>query len=231
MKPDQIILDLFPVTTLRRVSLSTFYVLCPCCESRVDAFPTGNDSNSNPARGLAICPLCEMSFDYSDKDVRQTEDEPPPFVSMADDLYRSSPATTSSHSLISQKADDMDPNQTFADMFNAMCVHDNETARELALALKSWLAKGGFYPNQHTPETVDSYLASILLRTSEPQDQQPPFSLVCWYCDAGQGNTTEEQAMEEGWTEIEPAPQLLQSNYLGICPDCRPRREADLQAF
>jgi hypothetical protein len=74
MKPTQIIPDLFPPKTLRGGSLSTFYVLCPCCESRVDAFPVGSDPKSTPARSMAVCELCEMSFDYTDKDVRQTED-------------------------------------------------------------------------------------------------------------------------------------------------------------
>ena len=72
MNLNQTILDLFPVTTLRRASLSTFYVVCPCCESRVDAFPTGSDH----ARNLVVCELCDSSFDDTDKHIRQTEDEP-----------------------------------------------------------------------------------------------------------------------------------------------------------
>lgn len=72
MDSNQTILDLFPVTVLRGASLSTFYVPCPCCESRADAFPTGSDH----ARNLVVCELCDSSFDYTDKDIRQTEDEP-----------------------------------------------------------------------------------------------------------------------------------------------------------
>ena len=72
MDSNQTHLDLFPVTVLRGASLSTFYVLCPCCDSRVDAFPTGSDH----ARNLVVCELCDSCFDYTDKDIRQTEDEP-----------------------------------------------------------------------------------------------------------------------------------------------------------
>lgn len=72
MDLNQTALDLFPFQTCRRASVSTFYVLCPCCESRIDAFPTGSDH----ARNLVVCELCDSSFDYTDKDIRQTEDEP-----------------------------------------------------------------------------------------------------------------------------------------------------------
>jgi hypothetical protein len=72
MDLNQTAFDLFPFKTCRRASVSTFYVLCPCCESRIDAFPTGSDH----ARNLVVCELCDSSFDYTDKDIRQTEDEP-----------------------------------------------------------------------------------------------------------------------------------------------------------
>lgn len=121
----------------------------------------------------------------------------------------------------------MDPNQTFTEMFEAMRALDDKTARELALALQAWLANGGFYPNDHTPEAVNSYLASVLRRTNDSQAEELPFSLVCLYCDAGEGIATEEEAIDEGWVEIEPVPQLLQANYLGVCLDCRNRHEAE----
>jgi hypothetical protein len=56
----------------------------------------------------------------------------------------------------------MDPNQTFLDMFAAMKSGDFATARELALGLKEWFAKGGFYPHQYTPEAMHAYTASVL---------------------------------------------------------------------
>jgi hypothetical protein len=30
-----------------------------------------------------------------------------------------------------------------------------------------------------------------------------------------------EQAMAEGWSDIDYAPDLPMANYLGLCPDCR----------
>lgn len=52
-------------------------------------------------------------------------------------------------------------------------------------------------------------------------DPEPVFTLVCCECDAGMDILTEEQAIAEGWTGIEPAPHLPQANYCGLCPDCR----------
>ncbi len=115
----------------------------------------------------------------------------------------------------------MDPHQTFLDMFQAMKDEDHATARELAQALQCWFAKGGFYPDEYSPEAMHCYIASVLRRTAGHRKPELPFSLVCSDCDAGEGIATEEEAMDEGWTEIEPAAQLPQANYLGICPDCR----------
>jgi hypothetical protein len=60
----------------------------------------------------------------------------------------------------------MDPNQTYFEMCEAMREGDYETARALALALKRWLASGGFYPGQLTPDSINAYLATILSRTA-----------------------------------------------------------------
>ncbi|MEK6258007.1 MAG: hypothetical protein AABP62_05245 [Planctomycetota bacterium] len=114
----------------------------------------------------------------------------------------------------------MDPNQTFLDMFQAMKDEDNATARELAFALKCWFAKDGFYPSQHSPEATDIYITSVLRRTAADRQPEPPFSLVCYECDAGEGIVTEEEAMEEGWTEIEFARHQPQANFIGFCPEC-----------
>jgi len=114
----------------------------------------------------------------------------------------------------------MDPNQTFLDMFEAMKANDFETARELALALKDWFAKGGFYPHQFTPQAMHAYLASVLRRTAG-HGPEPVFSLVCRHCDAGGDIASEEQAIGEGWSEIEPAFALPNANFCGLCPDCQ----------
>lgn len=119
----------------------------------------------------------------------------------------------------------MDPNQTFLDMFEAMKNEDFETARELALALQNWFAKGGFCPPKFTRRAMQTYIDSVLRGTSG-RGHEPVFSLICQHCDAGQGITTEELAIAEGWSEIEPAFDLPKANHSGICPDCRKTEEA-----
>lgn len=48
-----------------------------------------------------------------------------------------------------------------------------------------------------------------------------PFTLVCYECDAGDGIDSHAQAVAEGWTSIDYAPDLPMANYVGLCPDCR----------
>jgi hypothetical protein len=48
-----------------------------------------------------------------------------------------------------------------------------------------------------------------------------PFTLVCLHCDAGMDIDSHEQAIAEGWTDIDYAPDLPMANYVGQCPDCR----------
>ncbi len=114
----------------------------------------------------------------------------------------------------------MDPYQTYLAMFEAMQTNDHETARELAFALHDWIAKGGFCPDQVTLAAMQVAIHSVLRRTDR-QLAEPAFSLTCRECDAGEDVETEEQAIALGWTEIEPAFDLPQANYCGLCPDCR----------
>ena len=116
----------------------------------------------------------------------------------------------------------MDPNQTYSELLEAIRTQDHETARELATALRQWLLKGGFYPAQYSFDAVNHTVAVVL----DSVEGKLPFSLTCWYCDAGQGILSKAEAQAEGWIEIEPAPQLLQANFLGVCPECRPRHES-----
>ncbi|MCA9094029.1 MAG: hypothetical protein KDA68_11110 [Planctomycetaceae bacterium] len=59
----------------------------------------------------------------------------------------------------------MDPYQTYLDMYDAMKHKDHAAAREQALNLKEWFAKGGFYPYQVTPLAMQAYLAFVLRHT------------------------------------------------------------------
>lgn len=47
------------------------------------------------------------------------------------------------------------------------------------------------------------------------------FTLTCSDCDAGMNIESEEQALAEGWTGIDYAPELPMANYCGHCPDCQ----------
>lgn len=113
----------------------------------------------------------------------------------------------------------MDPNQTYLDMFAAMRDGDLATARELALALKHWFANGGFYPYQYTKEAMHAYIASVLRRTCGID--RDAFSLTCVECDAGREIATMHDALAAGWTDIHHQPELMEANYVGLCPECR----------
>jgi hypothetical protein len=48
-----------------------------------------------------------------------------------------------------------------------------------------------------------------------------PFTLVCRDCDAGMCIESQDQAVAEGWAEIDYAPDLPMANFVGLCPDCQ----------
>ena len=66
----------------------------------------------------------------------------------------------------------MDPKQCYLEMLAAMQSGDLATARERALALRDWLARGGFCPPNHSPAEVRSNLASVLNCTARLEESQ-----------------------------------------------------------
>jgi hypothetical protein len=52
-----------------------------------------------------------------------------------------------------------------------------------------------------------------------------PFSLVCEDCDGGMEIRSYEEAIRMGWTDITYTLDLPMANFLGVCPDCRQRRD------
>lgn len=50
-----------------------------------------------------------------------------------------------------------------------------------------------------------------------------PFSLTCASCEAGEHLSSPEDAIAEGWTEIEDVFHLdwAEAYYCGVCPRCR----------
>jgi hypothetical protein len=59
------------------------------------------------------------------------------------------------------------------------------------------------------------------MRSTTHQFDYVHFSLVCIHCDAGMGVESEDQAVADGWTDIDYAPGLPMANFVGLCPDCR----------
>jgi len=53
-----------------------------------------------------------------------------------------------------------------------------------------------------------------------------PFTLSCTECDRDTPDTYEE-AVRDGWTQIEYYPEGYSENFIGFCPDCR-REEEEL---
>ena len=58
------------------------------------------------------------------------------------------------------------------------------------------------------------------MRPKHSHSTDMPFSLVCSECDAGMNIESYDQALAEGWAEIEFAPDLPMANFIGLCPDC-----------
>jgi signal recognition particle GTPase len=64
----------------------------------------------------------------------------------------------------------MDPNQTYRDIVDAMTDQDHETARALALALRRWIASGGFLPSGYSEQEVEALIRDVLLQTDYLND-------------------------------------------------------------
>lgn len=63
----------------------------------------------------------------------------------------------------------MDPDVAYKEMFAAMCSQDFETARERALDLRSWMARGGFPPKgyNNSSQGAIAYIDYVLRRTQK----------------------------------------------------------------
>lgn len=114
----------------------------------------------------------------------------------------------------------MDPERLLLDLIDAAKQCDFTTARNLAGSLRTWLAAGGFYPRSLSREQTNEFVAT-LLRFPAQLDDATEFSLCCAHCDAGMEIDTLDQAIRNGWTDIAVALDLLQANFVGICPDCK----------
>jgi hypothetical protein len=95
-------------------------------------------------------------------------------------------------------------------------------AREYALILQAWLRKGGFNPKSIAPEEVDATITQILKPAFLPESLSAIFgSLACVFCDAGDEIQSIEEAIQSGWTKIQPVNDMAGTTHLGLCPECR----------
>ena len=58
------------------------------------------------------------------------------------------------------------------------------------------------------------------MRSQQHHYADVPFSLVCSECDAGMNIESNDEAIAEGWANIDYAPDLPMANFVGLCPDC-----------
>lgn len=114
----------------------------------------------------------------------------------------------------------MDSFKAYTRMFNAMKAGDHVAARQLALSLEAWFEQGAEYPLPVPCDEMESYIHSVLYRTS-PDEVQVEFTLACEGCDDGDQFDSPEEAMDEGWTVVDLVEGLDEANYLGTCANCQ----------
>ncbi len=126
----------------------------------------------------------------------------------------------------------MDPQATWNDLLDAWVEHDWSRLQEAAEDLLNWMNRNGFPPemlpgrrmgafwNEPVVRFCCEFAAGIAKRVLTNPNGIPdgvPFSLSCYECDVGAPDTWEE-AIREGWTEIEFRPESVAENFLGACP-------------
>lgn len=57
-------------------------------------------------------------------------------------------------------------------------------------------------------------------------EDQIPFSLTCWHCEAGDGIATKAQAIACGWKDI-VFDDGGSWNFIGTCPECSKAEQED----
>lgn len=103
----------------------------------------------------------------------------------------------------------MDPNTCYQLMIAAKRSGKYSTAREYALILRVWLDRGGFYPRSLNRNDVDEEIRQLLKPACLPATLSAVFgSLACVFCDAGNEIQSVEEAIEAGWTKIQPGKRL-----------------------
>ena len=112
----------------------------------------------------------------------------------------------------------MDPNATYLEMYAAMKDGDHETAREFALALRDWLERGGFWPQNYTVTEVRGYLANVLRRTNPLKGEAQSLFPV--------GQTVITPAAQEALSDLDVR-VALKRHQRGDWGDCNPEDTAE----
>lgn len=126
----------------------------------------------------------------------------------------------------------MDPQAAWELVIESFIEHDWPQLLEAAEGLLNWMKKGGCPPgtvpgwrmgslwDEHLATAICTFAASLAKRVMEDPHGIPagvPFSLSCFECDAASPDSHDE-AIAEGWTEIEFTPEGLAENFFGLCP-------------
>ena len=127
----------------------------------------------------------------------------------------------------------MDPQATWQELLDAWREHDWQRMQDASEALLDWLKRGGFPPevfptsgmgsewNQTMVRSACTYMVDLARRVMADPNSIPAgvtFSLSCYECDV-ESPATYDEAIREGWTEIEFRPECCAENFLGACPE------------
>jgi hypothetical protein len=123
----------------------------------------------------------------------------------------------------------MDPTTYYITILEAIREHDYQRAREYALILRGWLESGGFYPRDFAANNILETLGRLLRPACNPSSLRFSFSgLVCIHCDAGADIDSLEEAIDQGWTKIDPEVDVPNAPHCGLCPACRIKQYQDI---
>jgi hypothetical protein len=122
----------------------------------------------------------------------------------------------------------MDPTTCYQIILDAIKNHDYAKAREYATILKNWLESGGFIPQGFTFNEVTETIGRVLRPACNAAALRFPFlNLACMHCDAGDEVEGLEQAIDSGWTRIDPDVDSHSVTHVGLCPECRRLADED----
>ena len=114
-------------------------------------------------------------------------------------------------------------------ILEAIHEYDYQRAREYALILKGWLEYGGFYPRGFEVNDILDTLGRLLRPACQPSALRFPFrGIACIHCDAGSDIDSLQEAIDQGWTRIDPEVDNAHITHSGLCPECRVKQYQDI---